>query len=320
VLSRVADNLYWMRRYVERADQIARVVGVNLDLAFDRAPGDVARLWGRLVSALWAAPAWAQTDRAPEGDALSDLTSIDAVASCVAAARENARQVRHYISGEMWQRVNGLHLALNDPARRASWAERPHEYFNTVRESIALFEAAVHTGLARDQAWIFVQLGLCLERAAGTARLLSRQMAEAPQATGSNGDALDQQLEWICLLKACDALDLYRRRCGAELQSERIVRCLIADPLSPRSLRYALDETASALAALAAAVPNQPPVLLPSPLMAAVDSVQAGSSDPNTVVSAIEAECDRIHRMVYDTYIHHRRPTEASWQGCSSPW
>ena len=64
VLSRVADNLYWMRRYVERADQIARVVGVNLDLAFDRAPADVARLWGRLLSALWSAPAWAQVDRA----------------------------------------------------------------------------------------------------------------------------------------------------------------------------------------------------------------------------------------------------------------
>jgi uncharacterized alpha-E superfamily protein len=311
VLSRVADNLYWMRRYVERADQIARVVGVNLDLAFDRAPGDVARLWGRLVSALWAAPAWAQKDCTPEGDALSDLTSIDAVVSCVAAARENARQVRQHISGEMWERVNGLHLALNDPARRAGWAERPHEYFNSVREGIALFDAAVHAGLARDQAWIFVQLGLCLERAAGTARLLARQMGEARHETGSNGDALDEQLEWICLLRACDALDLYRRRCGAELRPERIVRCLIADPLSPRSLRYALDEAASALAALAQAVPNQPPVLLASELTAAIDSVQAGGSDPISIVSAIEAECDRIHRTLYETYIHHRRPASA---------
>ena len=110
-----------MRRYIERADQIARVVEVNLDLAFDRAPLDVARLWGRLLSALWPAPAWAQVNRGEHGGALADLASVDAVASCVAAARENARQVREHISGEMWERVNGLHLTLNDPARRAAW-------------------------------------------------------------------------------------------------------------------------------------------------------------------------------------------------------
>src|SRR5262245_22373102 len=129
MLSRVADSLYWMRRYVERADQIARVVGVNMDLAFDRAPLEVVQLWGRLLSGLWSAPAWAQVTRESPPDAFADLTNIDAVASCVGAARENARQIRQHITGEMWDRLNGVHLALNDPARRAEWSQRPHGFF-----------------------------------------------------------------------------------------------------------------------------------------------------------------------------------------------
>src|SRR5262245_44632625 len=240
-----------MRRYIERAEQIARVVGVNVELVFDRAPGDVARLWGRLLSGLSAAPAWARVDRGGSGDALTDLMSIDAVASCFAAARENARQIRQHISGEMWEQVNRVHLALNDPARRAAWAERPHGYFQTVREGAALFDAALNVGLARDEGWLFLQLGLFLERAGGTARLLACQMREAWPAAGSD-HGLDEQLEWICLLKACDALELYRRRSGAELRPDGIVRFLIADPASPRSLRYALDHVSRALALLAA--------------------------------------------------------------------
>ena len=111
--------------------------------------------------------------------ALADLASVDAVASCVAAARENARQVRQHISGEMWERVNGLHLALNDPARRAAWEERPHGYFQAVREGAALFDAAVSAGMVRDEGWHFLQLGLFLERAGGTARLVACQLRES---------------------------------------------------------------------------------------------------------------------------------------------
>ena len=310
MLSRVADNLYWMRRYVERGDQMARVVGVNLDLAFDRAPAEVARLWGRLLSALWSAPAWAQVNRAGSGEGLADLTNIDAVASCFAAARENARQVRQHISAEMWERINGLHLALNDPARRAQWAERPHGYFQAVREGAALFDAAVNAGVARDEGWQFMQLGLFLERAAGAARLLACQMREARSAHGSD-QALDEHLEWICLLRACDALELYRRACGAELRPDHIVRFLIADRLSPRSIRYALDEISQALATLAAAVPRQQGVGLTSVLTSAVDSAWSAGFDPIAVVSAIEAECDRIHRTVYETYIDQRRSAAA---------
>ncbi len=95
------------------------------------------------------------------------------------------------------------------------------------------------------------------------------------------------------------------------------MRCLIADPLSPRSLRYALDEIARALSGLAAAVPHEPPISLSSALTSALESARSGSFDFDSIamVSAIEAECDRIHRTVYDTYIDHRRPRGVGGRG-----
>ena len=302
MLSRVADSLYWMRRYIERGDQIARVVGVNLDLAFDRAPADVARLWGRLLSALWAAPAWAQVDRENTGDALADLTNIDAVAACFAAARENARQVRQHITGEMWERVNGIHLALNDPGRRAEWAQRPHGFFQTVREAAALFDAAVNDGLTRDQAWLFLQLGLFLERAGCTARLLEAQLRDAAPSSGPDL-TLDEQLEWICLLRACDSLELYRRSCRTGYRPDSIVRFLIADSLSPRSIRYAFDRIAATLSALAEAVPSQTAITVDTTLADVMKESPSGVVEPRTALRAIEAECDRLHQTMHRTYI-----------------
>ena len=301
MLSRVADTLYWMRRYVERADQIARVVEVNLDLVFDRAPADVARLFGRLMSALWPPPAWAQIERVRSGGPLADLANVDAVASCVAAARENARQVRQHISGEMWERVNALHLALNDPVRRATWEERPHGYFLAVREGAALFDAAANASMGREEGWYFLQLGLFIERAGGTARLLACQL-DAVQTSGRM-DALSEQIEWISLLRACDALEAYRRRYRAELDPDRILRFLLQDPRSPRTVRYALDEIARALDGLGHMVPRRPRLTMSELLTDAVDGSLAGRSAHLAAVAAVQTECDRVHRLVYETYI-----------------
>ena len=306
MLSRVADSLYWMRRYVERADQIARVVGVNMDLAFDRAPLEVVQLWGRLLSGLWSAPAWAQVSRESPHDAFADLTNIDAVASCVAAARENARQIRQHITGEMWDRLNGVHLALNDPVRRAEWSQRPHGFFQTVRESAALFDAAINDGLARDEAWHFLQLGQFLERSGATARLLECQLRATLPAHAPDR-LLDEQLEWICLLRACDALELFRRRHRTGLCQDHIVRFLIADQCSPRSIRYGFDRITETLTALAEAVPAQPAVVAGPTLADAVRSLETRGGDVIEAVCAIQRECDRIHGLVHETYIDHQR-------------
>ena len=113
MLSRVADSLYWMSRYLERAEHIARLVNVNLNLTLDRAPGDAARHWGRLLASLPAPPAWDAPTR-PETleRVVVDLANREAIAACIGAARENARQVREEISSEMWEEINRLYLTV----------------------------------------------------------------------------------------------------------------------------------------------------------------------------------------------------------------
>ena len=134
MLSRVADSLFWMSRYLERAEHIARVVNVNLNLTLDRAPADAARHWGRLLASLPDPPPWAARHAIDTAErATVDLANRESIAACVGAARENARQVREEISSEMWEEINRLFL---DVRRRqppdSEWTRRharvPHRH------------------------------------------------------------------------------------------------------------------------------------------------------------------------------------------------
>ncbi len=139
------------------------------------------------------------------------------MASCVAAARENARQVRQHISGDMWAELNSVHLALNDAGRRRAWSERPHQYFQTVREGAALFDAAVNAGLARDEGWHFLQLGLFLERAGATARLLACQMREAQTATVTTTRWMSSSNGFVCcepVMRSSSIVGVVARSCA----------------------------------------------------------------------------------------------------------
>src|SRR5689334_17726406 len=118
MLSRVADSLYWMSRYLERAEHTARLVNVILYLTLDRAPVDAARHWGRLLASLRMPPPMPEASNlAVEAtETVLDLANRDSIAASIAAARENARQVREQISSEMWQQINRLFLAVRRDA------------------------------------------------------------------------------------------------------------------------------------------------------------------------------------------------------------
>ena len=125
MLSRVADSLYWMSRYLERAEHIARVVNVNLNLTLDRAPADAARHWGRLLTSLPDPPPWAARPPIDTAErATVDLANRESIAACVGAARENARQVREEISSEMWEEINRLYLAVRQAGPRSPTGPR----------------------------------------------------------------------------------------------------------------------------------------------------------------------------------------------------
>lgn len=239
MLSRVADSLYWMSRYLERAEHIARVVNVNLNVTLDRAPADAALHWGHLLSSLPAPPPSVRRVEVDPGERLMvDLANRESIAACVAAARENARQVREEISSEMWEQINRLFLAVQhrQPVD-SSWTAGTHEFLSSTIAAVHLFQGVTDATRTHDEGWHFMELGRYLERASATAALLDVHYREFGGADIPTG--VHEYVEWIGLLKSCCAFEAYCRHYTADLQSLRVAEFLVLNPDFPRSIRFA---------------------------------------------------------------------------------
>jgi uncharacterized alpha-E superfamily protein len=168
LLSRVADALYWLTRYLERAEHTARLVNVVLDLRLGRSwDAGAIQLYGLVLPTGASLNPWTLTEVAFFDDA-----NPNSVTACIVAARENARQVRDEISSEMWEQVNALFLRLRqmreDPAR----ASRTSEAARAVLEGAHLFAGVTDATMGHGEGWHYLQAGRFLERASATARLL----------------------------------------------------------------------------------------------------------------------------------------------------
>ena len=224
MLSRVADSLYWMSRYLERAEHTARVVSVNLNLTFDRAPTELARHWGRLLASLRLPPSVATAGPlvdATVGTTL-DLANRDSIAACLAAARENARQVREQISSEMWEELNRLYLNVQQTdVIDTSRPERMDSFFRSVIDGVHLFQGVTDATLPHGEGYCFIELGRYLERAGATAALLDLHYRDFADSSRHPTD-IGELVEWAGLLKACHAFEAYCQRFTADIDAARV--------------------------------------------------------------------------------------------------
>jgi uncharacterized alpha-E superfamily protein len=247
VLSRTADAACWMSRYVERAENVARLVDVSLSLALDLAPRGrdfwkpVVATTGDLLRFLDRAP---ETTRETALEFLAfDEQNPNSLVSCLRAARENARSVRQVLSTDLWEHLNSAALDFAGPAARERAAADPHAFFRDVRLSGRLFEALTDDTLSHGELWHFCRLGRHQERADKTARILDvRSYLHL-------ADEADADLEWSAVLRSTSALELYRRRHG-RFQEDRVVDFLLLDREFPRSVHHnliGLEETLHAI-------------------------------------------------------------------------
>jgi uncharacterized alpha-E superfamily protein len=251
MLSRVADSLYWMSRYLERAEHTARLVNVNLYLTLDRAPVDAARHWGRLLAGLRMPPSMpSDSDLAAHATGqVLDLANRDSISASIAGARENARQVREQISSEMWQQINRLFLSVRRDAPDPGWTGRTHDFLMSVIEGVHLFQGITNATMTHGEGWHFIELGRYVERAGATAALLEVHYSDppGPSTTGVGGE----YVEWVGLLRSCCAFEAYCRQYTADLRSDRIAEFLILSAQFPRSVRYAARHIQASLQTIA---------------------------------------------------------------------
>lgn len=253
MLSRVADSLYWMSRYLERAEHAARVVNVNLNLTLDRAPADVARHWGRLLASLPDPPPW-QASTVPDDleRTTLDLANREAIAACIGAARENARQVREEISTEMWGEINGLFLAVQQRTPVASeWTAGTHEFLTATISGVHQIQGVTDATMTHGEGWYYIELGRYLERASATAALLDVQFREWPTGAARSDD-VGEFVEWVGLLKSCCAFEAYCRHYTADVRPQRIAEFLVLNADFPRSIHFAVRRVHAALGSIAA--------------------------------------------------------------------
>jgi len=254
MLSRVAENLYWIGRSVERAENTARLLEVNYYATLE-ATDLVSEQWGPLLSITGSqhdfpgkpdgrtVPHWLAFDTANRGSIRSSLTQ----------ARENARSLRDRISSEMWECVNRAYLALCFETESVLERDGLHAYCEAARETSHLFFGIAEATLLRDQGWHFLQAGRLLERGDNLLRLMGVRY-------GGGGEAeVAQAVEnhrWMAVLKSVSAYEAYRKAYQTRLDPRRIAEFLLLAPEFPRSVRHSAEALREHLEAIAACNPG----------------------------------------------------------------
>lgn len=248
MLSRVANTLYWMVRYVERADNLARLIDVNQQLLLDFESLDSERLrgfWQPIIQSTGDEEAFSKLyDDTGSNEVIRFLTddprNHNSITSCIALARENARTVRDQLSDELWEELNALYLfSRSDEALRLIESDPPR-YYENIRRSAMTFLGTAASTTSRNEAWEFMDLGRHLERADKTTRFLDVS-SYLPTAT-DNSDAISPGiLHWTATLRSCGAMGAFR---GAqrEITAESVVDFLIFSKDFPRSVRYCIEK------------------------------------------------------------------------------
>jgi uncharacterized alpha-E superfamily protein len=234
MLSRVADSLYWMGRYLERAENMARLLEVTRDLLVDLGevdPEGARAQWRATVEAL----AVADTN---VDDVVFDSNEPSSLVSCIGMARENARQVREVIAAEMWQHLNQAYWAVEEAKSQPKSEARLVGALTQVQAASFLWDGVTDATMRRGEGWLFLKLGKFVERTDRLGRTIGVRVAsrkkEAGEATTSQ-----ENFMWITLLKSMGGLEAYRKEHPTKVDSRSVLGFLVFDREFPRAVRYA---------------------------------------------------------------------------------
>lgn len=317
MLSRSAAGLYWMGRYLERAGHLSRLLRRQTESLVDSPPRDIYFGWHRIYGALDREPlsgalefdnddlftlvdSYALTD-----DLTFEPTNPDSIRSCFAQGRENARQMRHHISAEMWTCLNQSYLRLQNMEMQDIWPRSPEDFYAETEAQIDTFRGVTSSTLYRDDAWHFVQLGNYLERTQLSASLLLAQIAavrlfEVPA-----------DVYWTSLLRHYYAFEAYNRASSAAIEPDRVLGLLVTNPQLPDSLSLSVSELCRELTAVGPGPDAEATARTRSQaeyLRQLVGTRWPGGTDGHTLLRRVRRGCRQLHHLVTKTYFDYPFP------------
>jgi uncharacterized alpha-E superfamily protein len=243
-----------MSRYKERAENIARILDVNLQLMLD-----LPKLGSSETKALWEPVLRSTGDHADfykhykeaTSDNVIDFLTLNpknpnAIVNCITTARENARHVREQISLEMWEEINRTYLWIKSQTLKKILRQGPYEFFTQVKNASHLFQGITDGTMTHGEDWDFIQVGKFLERGDMTTRILDANdeifISKRPTGTHTGGT-----LQWSAILRSCSSHDAYRKFYVAQVEPDKVVEFLILNEFFPRSIRFSVDALNGAL-------------------------------------------------------------------------
>ncbi len=312
MLSRVADSLYWMSRYLERAENTVRRLDVTMNLMLDTGSAGAKTRWEQLVASLGNPTdlEWNGNLEEMAGRLVFDTVHHASVTYCVNGARENARQVREEISTEQWQRLNRLYHQMHSAQVQSQFRTSITDTLSLVVDGIHLFKGVSDTTMIHGQGWQFIRLGRYLERAYAIATLLEVYHK------GLFSDPEREQfghlyLEQVGLLRCCTAFEAYCQVYTADMTGDHILEFLLLNRDFPHAIRYSVDGIRHAVESVQRTGGRRPPDELTAEIgrlhamlsYTTIAEILAG--DTAAFLHSIREQCLRIHELMYRFYVHY---------------
>jgi uncharacterized alpha-E superfamily protein len=268
MLARVAENMYWMARYLERAEDLARLIDVTTHLHLDLPRGSTPS-WGTLLTLIGAEESYREKHGVEEDEGrvlrflLGDKDHPQSLRAAIAAARSNARGFREVFPREAWEDINGLYHFSQEQLKSGLSKRGRHTYLRGIITRVQTVVGRLEGAMNRDEAYYFIELGRQLERADMTTRLIDSSSARLVPREGSDGARFDD-LQWMSVLKSLTGYQMYRLEMQRAIRSDSVLAFLFQSSRFPRSVAGALLALRRSLEALdpEASLPRRLPQVL----------------------------------------------------------
>ena len=314
MLARTAQGLYWMSRYLERAQHFCRLLRLQSEALVDRPVRDINFGWSRIYVSMGREPpageiVLIQNDNYTladsftlAGDTTFERTNPDSVWSCFSLGRENARQMRQSISAEMWSCLNLAYLRIQDLSIQEIWRTSPESFYASVEGEIDTFTGVASATMYRDEGWNFLRLGQFIERAQLLSSILIAQI--------DLGESNEEQsvADWIGLLRLYHAVEAYNRLFNVEVEPENVLDVLATDSLLPCSLIRSVDRAGFEIAAIGTgpdARASDSTRRLSGRLSSALHYDWPDHEDKRAMLERVNTLCRELHQQLSDTYFDY---------------
>ena len=323
MLSRVADNLYWFSRYIRRAENTARLVGVSGQLQLDL-PRAARFAWHPLIRTIGAVEVFAKlytqsTDEASEADVvrflLIDERNPLSLRGSVRSAREILRTIRETLPQEVWEAVNDIHLYIDEYGERGLGRRYRLDFINHVIDGCLRVSGLLTANVSRDVGYQFLRLGTAIEQADMTTRIIDAGASGLLRARVAEDEEAFKAMQWMSVLRSLAAYQMYRRHVRQRVTPELALRFLLQNDQFPRSVLFCLSRGITILPSMPARAPVDAALAQVLKLVRNADPAKLASSDPRKFMDKLQIGLGNLHGAIHDSYFRTEPPTPSKAAG-----